>query len=53
VEEHEIVAYFLHFHDTREFPKKTQYPVTLFLVFGHVAQCESLKAFNFRGDVSG
>lgn len=45
-DDHEIVGYFLDFHEMNEEPKNTQKPAIESLVLGHVTQSESAKAFN-------
>lgn len=45
-EDNEIVFCFLLFHEIKEFPRKTQYPVVERRVTGHPAQSASQKAFN-------
>jgi len=46
-EECDTLFCFLDFHYTGEVPRKIQNPVIEHLVLGHVAQSESLNAFNY------
>jgi hypothetical protein len=48
-----MVACFLDFHDIKESPRKTQYPVTERRESGHVAQSESLEALSCKDEEEG
>ncbi|MDS0108281.1 hypothetical protein QYE93_26110, partial [Enterobacter cloacae subsp. cloacae] len=45
VDDIETILYFFEFHETRDVPMKTQYPIVDLRVLGHVAQSESLNPF--------
>ncbi len=52
-EDLDTVVCFLDLHDTREFPKKMQYPVVDLRVSGHPAQSESEKALMCSSELDG